>query len=100
MTTAVKAFRLVNNEEVLGQVLGTSPEEVHLKNPAILGMVPGQNGQPSLGLADYLPMCDTKELVLKRQHILFEYEPQSKFITAYNATFSSLVLPQKGLILG
>ena len=81
-------IRLVNGEEIVGQV-ETSELGIKLKDPAALIVQPGQNGRPSVGLADYMMFAAKKETTLSPQHILFCYEPVMEIKNAYNSAFGS-----------
>ena len=80
--------RLISGEEIIA-VLSISDKSISLKNPAAVIIQQGQNGRPSMGLADYLMLTDKKEIRISTEHILFIYEPNADVRNAYNSSFGS-----------
>lgn len=111
MSKIIVALRLISAEDIIVQV--DQSEFTKYKNggtmrftataPALIGMVPGQNGQPSVGLADYLPFADKKEVTLTQTHVMFDYVLDKGIENAYRKRFgpaAGLVLPEsQGIIL-
>jgi len=81
-------IRLVNGQEIVGQIQN-SGQGIKIKKPAALIIHPGQNGKPSMGLADYMMFASKKETTISTQHILFCYEPVIEIKNAYNSSFGS-----------
>lgn len=98
--SSVKIVKLVNGEEILGKVTAKNGEVVITK-PTILGMMQGQNGQPQMGLADYLPLAEDTEITIDKTHVLLTYTPKTQLVNAYNASHGSgLVVPPSTKIIG
>jgi hypothetical protein len=93
----VKLFRLNSGEEVIAKVMEAcgyyhKSDTWLIKAPAIL--IPVGNGK--LGMAPWLPYCDTDSLELPAKAIAFIAEPKIQLINDYNENFGSgLVVPEK-----
>ena len=87
----VKLFRLNSGEEVLAKVLECVGSEWVIKNPAVL--LPVGNGK--LGLAPWLPYCETDGMVLPEKAIAFVSVPKVQLVNDYNTNFGSgIVVPE------
>ena len=86
--------RLINGEEIIANI-SLSDSCVNLKGPASIIVKAGQNGRPSMGLADYLMFADNKEIRISTEHILFSYEPNVDIRNAYNSAFGSGIVVAK-----
>jgi hypothetical protein len=95
--STVRLFRLNSGEEVLAKVIEppSSNERTWLvKNPAVL--LPMGNGK--LGMAPWLPYCETDNLSLPEDAIAFTVEPKTQLSNDYNQNFGSgLVVPDKSV---
>ncbi len=93
----VKLFRLNSGEEVICKVLENPQAQTKfgtwlIKSPAIL--IPIGNGK--LGLAPWLPYCETDNLELPEKAVSFVVEPKTQLVNEYNENFGSgLVIPDK-----
>lgn len=90
----VKLFRLNSGEEVLAKLM----EEVNtgwtIKNPAIL--LPIGNGK--LGLAPWLPYCETEGMTLPKSAVAFVSTVKTQLVNDYNSNFGSgLLVPDNDI---
>lgn len=53
----VKIFKLVNGDEIIGEVVDSSTDEVTVKNPLSIMIVRGANGQPAKALSDWVMLA-------------------------------------------
>ena len=93
----VKLFRLNSGEEVISKVLETPQTHSKsatwlIKSPAII--LPVGNGK--LGMAPWLPYCETDSMELPEKAIAFVATPKTLLVNDYNENFGSgLVVPDK-----
>ena len=81
---------LINNEDIIGEVTAHK-DYTEINKPAIIVMMQGQNGQPNLGMADYLVFADEtkKAIAIQLSKILFQYIPSPDIKNAYSQKFGS-----------
>lgn len=107
MAGEITVLKLINGEEVLGEVTAeysptTGQHSYVIKNPAVIGMVPDPNGgMPKIGMGEYVPLADQKEIRINFDKVLFEYSPKKPIKDHYTSMFSPILQPQRasGLIL-
>ena len=88
----VKLFRLNSGEEVLAKVLETTSSDWTIKTPAII--LPMGNGK--LGLAPWLPYCDTDNMTIRFKAVAFVVTPKTALVNEYSSSFGSgLVTPDR-----
>ena len=89
----VRIVRLSSGEEILCKC-ETNESSTTIKNPAIL--MPMGGGQ--LGMMEWMPYADYKELELDNKFIMFTIKPQTELMNQYNEQFGSgLVVPGKNV---
>ena len=95
--SVVKLFRLNSGEEVISKVLDNSHTHAGswlLKSPAII--LPVGNGK--LGMAPWLPYCETDSMELPEKAVAFVATPKTQLVNDYNENFGSgLVVPDKSV---
>jgi len=92
----VKLFRLNSGEEVISKVLENSKTSGTwlLKSPAII--LPMGNGK--LGMAPWLPYCETDNMELPEKAVAFVAVPRVQLVNEYNENFGSgLVVPDRSV---
>lgn len=95
-TTSVKLFRLNSGEEVIAKVIEQNHKSGSwlIKSPVVL--LPIGNGK--LGMAPWLPYCNTDGMELPDKAIAFVSEPKPQMINDYNENFGSgLVVPDNNV---
>jgi hypothetical protein len=102
--TEILAFKLITNEEILGEVESSSETEYVLLNPVGIAIVPGPDGRPNVGFAPFPLHSEQKKgstLVIAKKNVVYSYVPAPDFLTNYNQIFGSgIILPNKQLITG
>jgi hypothetical protein len=96
----VMMLRLITGEDLIGKV-GVIGDMIRVVKPAavVINPPPSLTGKASMSLIDFMPMAKTKEIILDPRNVLFTYEGEDSFISAYNQNFGSgLVLPKKGFL--
>jgi len=87
----VRIVRLSSGEEILCKC-ETNESSTTIKNPAIL--MPMGGGQ--LGMMEWMPYADYKELDIDNKFVMFVIKPQLELLNQYNESIGSgLVIPTK-----
>lgn len=95
----VKLFRMHSGEEIIAKVVQAAehyhkPSTWLIKSPAILIPV----GEGKLGIAPWLPYCETDNMELPDKAVAFVANPKKELINNYNSTFGSgIVVPEKNI---
>ena len=102
----IKVFKLINNEDVLGEVESDDGDFIVLNNPVGIAIVRDQKtGQPSVGFAPFPIHAEQKTnstFDLPKKSVIYSYVPAQDFLDNYNQIFGSgiVVPPEKKLIVG
>ena len=102
----IKVFKLINNEEVLGEVESIDDDDIILNNPVGIAIVRDQKtGQPSVGFAPFPTFADETPgqiVEFDLQHVIYSYVPATDFCKNYEQIFGlGLILPtEKQIITG
>jgi hypothetical protein len=93
----VKLFRMNSGEEIIAKAVEPASHKLGswlIKSPAILIPV----GDGKLGIAPWMPYCDTDNMELPEKAIAFVATPKKELINNYNSSFGSgLVVPEKAV---
>lgn len=97
---AIKLFRLVTGEEIIGQCDDASDSKTFkIENPCILAIAMGQNGQPALNMQPWTLFSDEKYITIKDDHVIFTTGVDIKIQNKYNEIFGSgIVIAQPKII--
>jgi hypothetical protein len=101
----ILAFKLVTNEELLGEVESESETEFVIENPVGIAVVRGKDGQPSVGFTPFPLHAEQKSgatIAISKKNVVYSYVPAEDFITNYSSIFGAgiVVPPQKQIITG
>jgi hypothetical protein len=101
MTQNIKIIKLLNGQDLLGEITGQTETTIKIKNPVAIVVVPSRTDPktPSVGFAPWAEFSDDKEIALASQHVLAIMTPIKEFISQYNATFGGIVMPTNKLII-
>ena len=98
----IKLFKLINGEEVLGELESESETEYVLSNPVGIAIVRGKDGQPNVGFAPFPLHAEQKTgqtIAFSKKNVVYSYTPAEEFINNYNQIFGAgIVLPNKQII--
>lgn len=93
-------MKLVSGEEIITHARFNKLERAwHLQFPGMLVPMTSSSGKPSIGVGDYLPFTETKEIVIREDCVMFTYTPDNEMITGYKSNFDSEELPDKANIV-
>jgi hypothetical protein len=96
----LKILKLINNDEILGEVTRDSPVNVAIKNAVRIVLVPSkvETKDPQIGFVPWTHFYAEKEVEIHRGHIIVMSTPIDEFVKQYNAAFSGIITPQTGII--
>lgn len=83
----IKVYKLINGEDLIGEVFNVYADYVELKNPAQIVLQQSERGV-GVGLAPYMPFVEGN-LELKKSAIAAEGQPKQEMANEYNRIFGS-----------
>ena len=99
----ILAMKLITGEDILAQVKEDLDKVYVLESPVSIAIIRGDRGQPSVGFAPFPMHADPKPgsiINIKKEHVIYAYEPAEDFINNYNQVFGSgIVVPSKKLLV-
>lgn len=100
MAANVKILKLINGEELLGEILPSVDAICNIKNPVRVIVMPNKMDPktPNVGFAPWAEFSDQKTFTLDKSHVLCIIEPIKEFVNQYNSMFGGLVVPTSSLI--
>jgi hypothetical protein len=84
----VKVFKMINGEEIIGEVIRSSDGLYELKSPANIMLQQTASGQMGVGIAPYMPYA-SGNVTLYMTAIAAEAEPDQNMVNEYNRIFGS-----------
>ena len=78
MDSIVKHFRLVNTEELLGELINTTNDNYSIKNPFIV-----VDGPSQIVLQKYVPFSEDQTIEIKKIHVITIAELHPEMIRYY-----------------
>lgn len=83
----VKIFRLSTGEDLIGQKLEKSNENlIHVKQAFVIVPMQSKPGGPvQLALTPYMPYAESEVIVFKSSNIITEVEPKLDIKNSYNS---------------
>lgn len=100
----ILAMKLTTTEELLAEI--ESEDETHfvLCNPVRIAILPGANGQPSVGFAPFPTHGEQRKdmtLSIAKKFVVYYYTPAEEYISNYKQAFGvGIVLPPQQIITG
>jgi len=76
-------MKLVTGEEIIGKYLHQSETSAHLDNPLVVKYRYGSIGPPSVTLARFSVFATEKQVEIKKNNIVAEFEPVPLLIEYY-----------------
>ena len=92
----IRLIRLTSGEEVLCEKVNESGLTVTVKD--LVALVPTQE---RLGFMPYMPYCEIDQLVIKKEHIMFDLKPTQELAAQHERMFSDtdIITPEKPQIV-
>lgn len=85
---SVVVFKMMNGEELIGEIFNNLDQYVELKKPAQIMVQQTPSGQMGVGLAPYMPYVDGN-VTIYRSAIASQGEPVDQMKNEYNRLFGS-----------
>jgi len=88
----IMCYQLMNGQDIIGEVSeGLKPNEIVMRNPAAIHLVPAQNGGNQFGIAlmPYAPYADFNKITIKMDKVSVEFEPTVELRNNYSKMFGS-----------
>lgn len=79
----IRHFRMINSEEVIGEIIGETNETFIIMNPYMVIELP-----TSVSLAKYVPFSAEQSIELKKVHIITATELHEEMIRYYKNTIT------------
>ena len=92
---SVRLIRIFGGEELLAKVTDNG-DTISVKNPAVLLPM----GEGKLAFAPWLPYADEEEIVLKKEHIVFDIAPAVELMNQYNTSIGNGLVVAQGNAAG
>lgn len=97
----VKAVKLISGEEIVGEVLRESENELTIKNPLAVMLSRSQTGDINVGFIPFAPYIGKHpEITFKTNNLVMVSEVDEQMRNQYNSVFGGIVTPPKQLIVG
>ncbi len=88
----IMCYQLMNGQDIIGDVsAGATSNEMIMRNPAAIHLVPSQNGNNQFGIAlmPYAPYAEFNKITIKMDRISVEFEPTVELRNNYSKMFGS-----------
>jgi hypothetical protein len=99
----ILVLKLINNEEILGEIETQSETEYILINPVGIAVVRGKDGAPNVGFAPWPIHAEPtsgQTFAIAKKNVLYSYVPAEDFINNYNQIFGTgIILPKTQQII-
>ena len=93
MSNEIRVFRLITNQEIMGEVVESKTATTKIKNPVNLHAQFNENGDMDLKTSPVLLLSDETELTLNNSIVQFSYTPVEEIQKQYKALFSKIIKP-------
>ena len=94
----IALFKLISGEEIIGTIVGTSPDYVELKDSVSIAYHPAGDGKMSAGFAPHMPYSEGN-LILYSRAIAVRTGVKEDMLNEYKRIFGGIITPPKGLII-
>ena len=100
----IRILKLVTGEEIIGELIGDGGK-ITIKNPVLVAVMRGKDGQPNVGFAPfptYIEEVKDATIDFRLEHVVYCYVPAADFCKNYEQIFGlGLILPgDKKIITG
>lgn len=87
--TNIKIIRMMNGEELIGEITTDNHTFFKLKNVAIVQMMPTQSGNVTVGLIPFAPYAEEREFAFDTAHRTCTFTPNTELLNSYNRIYGS-----------
>lgn len=100
MNEKLRILKLINNEELVGEIEEETEEKYRVKNPCNLGITVNESGQPALSMTPMLFFSEQKVVELKKSHVLYNVSVATEIQNRYNQVYGAgIVIPKTNQII-
>jgi hypothetical protein len=86
--SGVKIIKLITGEELIGDI-SQSGDNVSVRGPATVHLVPGERGTMSVAMVPFAPYAEESAFMFNLQHIMTVYTPGVELLNQYSQRFGS-----------
>ena len=84
----LKCIRLVNGEDIIGELDNETDDTITIINAGSVALVPTQNGV-GMSIYPFAPYAEESNFTFKKQHIVTTFEPGKDLRNNYSKVFGS-----------
>jgi hypothetical protein len=97
----IRVIRLLNGEELIGDLTKIEDQSVTMENVAIVQVVPSPTNPNSMtiGLIPFAPYAEEKSFDFGANHITTFFTPNNDLVNNYNRIFGGIVVPDKKIVV-
>ena len=95
----IKLYRLINGEEIIASVVGTSPEYIEIDDAVVLVYTPSDGGKMTAGFAPYMPYAEGN-IILYTRTIASVSGVQEKLLAEFNRIFGKIQIAPASALAG
>jgi hypothetical protein len=85
---SVIVVRLVNGEELMGQLGDETDTTIQLSKVAVIQMMPSQSGL-NVGLFPFAPYSEDEKFTFKKEHVVTTFTAGLEILNNYNQIYGS-----------
>lgn len=85
----IKIVRMMNGEELIGELTTDNATFFKLKNVAVVHMVPSERGNMSIALIPFAPYAEESEFAFDTAHRTTTFSPNTDLLNNYNRLYGS-----------
>lgn len=85
----VKIVRMMNGEELIGELVNDNATSFKLRNVAVVHMMPTQSGGMNIGLLPFAPYAEEREFIFDTNHRTTTFTPGVDLLNNYNRMYGS-----------
>jgi hypothetical protein len=81
----------MNGQDLIGEVVSENANEIVMRNPAAIHLVPSQSGGNSFGIAlmPYAPYAEFNKITILNDKVSIKFDPTVELRNNYNKMFGS-----------
>ena len=101
MASNLKIVKLINGQELLGEIVAETDSNITIKNPVRVVTVPSKTAanMPTVGFAPWAEWSEEKDFTIHKAHVIVTMKPIQEFVNQYNSMFGGIVAPSSKLIM-
>lgn len=87
----ISCYQLMNGQDLIGEIVSEDANEVVMRNPAAIHMVPSQSGGSSFGIAlmPYAPYAEFNKITILKDKVSIKFEATVELRNNYSKMFGS-----------